>query len=96
MNLGKKIKEIRKKKNLTQQELADLSGISQTYLCQIENGDRTPNLEIFENISNALGFPFPVLSFLTLDYSTIPENKLAELKSIESAVNDLIKNKFSL
>lgn len=96
MNIGETIKEIRKRKGLSQQELAKLSGISQTYLSQIEKmGIRNPSLEILHKISTALDLPFPVLSFLTLDYSDIAKDKLPAFKKhIEPAVNALIKEFF--
>ena len=40
-----KLKEIRVKNNLTQQELANKLGVTQRYIAFIENGDRTPSLE---------------------------------------------------
>jgi transcriptional regulator with XRE-family HTH domain len=95
MNIAETIKEIRKRKGLSQKELAELSGISQTYLSQIEKvGERNPSVEILQKLSMALELPYPVFSFLTLDYSDIPKNKLTAYKKIEPAVNALIKEFF--
>ena len=95
MNIGKTIKELRKRKGLSQQELAKLTGISQTYISQLEkNADRNPSVEILNKISKALEIPYPILAFLTLDNSDINEDKQEAFKQIKPAVNALIKEFF--
>ena len=53
--LGKKIRELRKKKELTQEELAYKSELDYSYINQIENGKRNPSVEAVEKIAKALG-----------------------------------------
>ena len=53
--LGNKIRELRKKKNLTQEELAHRSALDYSYTNQIENGKRNPSMEAIERIAKALG-----------------------------------------
>jgi len=48
------IKVWREYRGLTQQKLADVTGISKAYLSQIENGKRTGSIEVTANIANAL------------------------------------------
>lgn len=48
--------EIRKSKNLTQDEVATKSGISRQYYSFIENGDRNCPVETAKKIADALGF----------------------------------------
>lgn len=43
--LGKKVRNLRIKNNITQQELADILKISRVHICNIENGRRGMNLE---------------------------------------------------
>ena len=38
VNLSEKMREMRKRKGLTQKELAEKIGVSESYICQIENG----------------------------------------------------------
>lgn len=40
------IKKYRKRKKLTQQDLADLTGISREYICDIENKSRNKHITI--------------------------------------------------
>lgn len=48
MIIGKRIKDMRIKKGLSQQELGDMLGVTKVSICGYENGTRTPSLEIFE------------------------------------------------
>lgn len=52
--LGKKIKSIRKKNNITLVQLSELSGISQSYLSRIENGKHDPTFSVLLQIARAL------------------------------------------
>lgn len=54
MIIGKRIKELRKEKRLTQQKLADLVNVTKVSICCYEKGTRTPNLETFIDIVNVL------------------------------------------
>lgn len=47
----KNIKELRKSRNLTQQESAKILGITKEYLSMIENGTRNPSDSLKENFS---------------------------------------------
>lgn len=52
--LGKKIKRARKATDYSQEELADKVRISRTHMGHIEQGRRTPSLEVLEKIARAL------------------------------------------
>ena len=47
MLIGKRIKDMRLEKGLSQQELGDLLGVTKVSVCGYENGTRTPSLETF-------------------------------------------------
>jgi len=55
MTLGKKIKKLRAKHNLSQPELAEKIGIEQSYLSKLENDKSVPSNEIFNNTLKAFG-----------------------------------------
>lgn len=57
------IKRIRKEKNLTQQDLADLTDISREYICDIENESRNKHITIafLSRIADALDVDISVL-----------------------------------
>ena len=52
--LGQRIKELRKRNNLTQAELAEIIGMETTNLCKLENGGQLPKEENIEKIAKAL------------------------------------------
>lgn len=52
--LGKKIKRARQKVNMTQQEVAEKTGIHVNYFAQIERGERNPSYDVLESIAKAL------------------------------------------
>jgi transcriptional regulator with XRE-family HTH domain len=54
VEIGKKIKFIRKSKNINQNKLAQLSGISNTYLSDIENLRTVPSLKTLNSLAIAL------------------------------------------
>lgn len=54
VTIGKKIKGLRKARELTQVELAVIVNISPVYLGFIENGRRRPSLKILEKLARAL------------------------------------------
>ena len=45
MNVGERIKELREKRGLTVNKLANLAGISQSYLRDVELGNKNPTVE---------------------------------------------------
>ena len=52
---GRRIKEIRKAKGLSQERLANLAEVDRTYLPEVERGERNISLVVAEKIANALG-----------------------------------------
>lgn len=53
--LGKRLRAYRKLKNLTQQELAEILGISIAIVGGIERGTREPSKDVLSKISRGLG-----------------------------------------
>jgi transcriptional regulator with XRE-family HTH domain len=55
-NLGKRIKQRREHRGLTQTELAKRAGLSRIYIAKLEAGERqSPSLPVLERIAKALG-----------------------------------------
>ena len=54
MILGTRIKQLRKEKGLTQEQLASLINVTKVSVCCYEKGNRTPNLETFMDLVNIL------------------------------------------
>lgn len=55
MQIGKKIKNLRLKKGLTQEELGERTDLSKGYISQLERDLSSPSIETFFNIIEVLG-----------------------------------------
>lgn len=53
-DFGKRLKEIRKQNNLTQFQLAELSGIDEKHLSYIERGGSFPKSDVIEKFAQIL------------------------------------------
>ena len=54
LRVSERLKEMRKSKGLTQKELADKAGVSESYICQIENG-KMVSLTKLDKLAEVLG-----------------------------------------
>ena len=52
--VGKRIKELRNKLGISQEELADIAGLDRTYITSVERGNRNISIVNIEKLSNAL------------------------------------------
>ena len=100
-SIGKKIKEYRVKKHLTQEQLAESLNISVKYVSRIENGNGGVKLETLINAMNLLGL-VPNVAFSDLiknddlKLQLFLSSKISELskEKVEFLLNfiDLLKN----
>lgn len=54
MDIGKRLTQLRKEKELTTNKLANMAGVSQSHLREIELGKRNPTVEILSYFCDAL------------------------------------------
>lgn len=55
MNIGRRIREVRRELGLSQEELAEKIGLNRSYLSLVENGRSSPTFEFIERVSRGLG-----------------------------------------
>lgn len=55
MSLGSNVKARREALNMTQAELARKTNVTQTLICQIERGSKTPNMLLGKEIADIFG-----------------------------------------
>ena len=53
-NLGKRIKQLRRERHITAEKLAEMTGLSTSFLREIERGNKKPALDKFVIIANCL------------------------------------------
>lgn len=85
MIIGERIKEARKNKNMSQQALGNLLGISKVSVCGYETGVRIPTLENFEQLLDILDLSPDYL--LGRDVACVSEEE--EAYSVKLAREDL-------
>jgi len=61
MTLGERLRLLRRRRRLTQFELAEQAGLAQAYLSQLESGRRQASLETLERLAEALEVPLGTL-----------------------------------
>jgi transcriptional regulator with XRE-family HTH domain len=89
MDLGYAIKLVRKELDLTQAELSEKAGISQTALSQIENGGKRPSQKTIEKICRATEVPESLLYILGMRETEVPESKQHIYKLVFPAIQSL-------
>ena len=60
LNVGKRIIQLREDKGISTNKLANLAGISQSYLRDIELGNKQPTVEYLSYICDALGITLKI------------------------------------
>lgn len=51
---GQRVQELRKKRNLSQEQLADMSGVHRTYIGMVERAEKNITLRNIKKIAEAL------------------------------------------
>ena len=90
MNLGKTIRDLRKRQNLTQDALADAAGISRTSLSQIENGVR-PGEDTFKRLCTALTVPESLVYIHSFEKEDVPESKRILYDQLFPIIQEMIQ-----
>ena len=88
---GRKIKEYRKKKNLTQAQLAELVNVDDKHISCIESGKNFPSADLIERLATSLGVePKDLFEFYYLqdieDLKADIDNMLEKLNKDELAL----------
>lgn len=92
MNLGESIKYCRSVRKLTQKELAEKSGVSKSYICLIENGERDASISVLNSIAEALSIPTAIMVFIASEGKEL-DGDISD-KNIER-LNKLVKELIS-
>lgn len=91
MNIGEAIRKMRLKKSLSQGELAELCGISQTSMYQIEKGIKRPSSKNMGKICKILGVPEPVIYLYAMEEKDVSKEKRAIFNTMYPTMNSLIE-----
>lgn len=61
IEIGNRIRQLRVKKGLSQEKLAELSELNTSYIGQIERGEKNPSVDTVYRIASALDVDLPEL-----------------------------------
>lgn len=90
MELGKNIMKLRKQNNLKAKDLAKMVGIDQSYLSQIENGKRSPSLDVVQRVAKALNTTVSEL------LGEVPQELSDDMKRLINASKGLTPEQFDV
>ena len=95
---GANIRKLRKRRGLTQEQLAERSGLSERYVSEVERGVANPRLMSLKELASGLGVAIPdlfVFDKSPLTASEIKERLIEALsqtdeKSLEHIYNNIL------
>lgn len=90
MHIGSAIKCIRKKIDLSQQELSQRCHITQTALSQIEAGLKMPSQRTLDKLCHALEIPEFMIYILAFEENDIPNNKREAYNVVYPIIQNLL------
>jgi transcriptional regulator with XRE-family HTH domain len=91
MNVGQVIKTLRLKRKIRQQELAEATKMSQSYLSLVEKGEREPGFELINEIARVLKVPPYLILFMACKEFNNSSRFKKPLKNITAAIDDILR-----
>lgn len=95
MELGKAIREVRKKKGFTLAEMSEKTGISINALSLMEKGDTFPQKKTVEKISEILNVPINYFLLLAVDIDDIDETKRDIFNTLHNTLKEIVLSDIS-
>ncbi len=89
--IGKNIRKFRLAKKLRQEDLAEKAGLSANYIGMVERGEKTPSLETFINIVNALDVSADMVLADVVDTGYTVKNSMLNEKLSKLTAEDRAK-----
>ena len=80
MDIAKRLKTVRKSKNISVYKLSQLSGVSETHIRDLERGDRNPSFDTLTRLAEPLGLTLSDLF-----------NESGEVAYLNSAEKELVE-----
>ena len=95
MNIGYAIKHLRRRYKLSQTEMAERIGVTQTHLSLVENGERGTSQTLLDRICYEFKIPMAILLWSTLDINQVQPSKRESYKLLKPAVDSLVEQFFT-
>jgi len=81
--LGKRIRELRRERDLTQAELAERCNLSNNFIALLERGKNAPSVETLETLARIFNIPISELFEFTSDIQKLTDRERAMKKLIK-------------
>ncbi|WP_145052688.1 helix-turn-helix domain-containing protein [Paenibacillus xylanexedens] len=94
IELGKRIAQIRKEKGFTQASLSEQSGVSRSYLADVERGRYSTSLETLRKIAAAMEVPFVSFFETELTIPPVVDGVPVSTEELEEAIHAIRFNRF--
>lgn len=93
---GKKLRELRRSRDITQEKLAEMSGLSLQYIGEIERNRRNPSLTSMESLAEALNIPIGDLFNLEEFQRSDKELRETLLRQVREATPEQLRMLYDL
>lgn len=91
MNIGETLRGLRKKKGLTQVEVAKKLKMTQAHVSKIENGDNQPNADTLTKMCALYGLPPQVALYMSMSEADVPKGKRKLFRELKPVIDDMIE-----
>lgn len=93
MDIGQAIRTLRQKKGMTQAQLGDAIGMSDSGISNLEKGKAYPPKSTIEKLCRAFDIPMPYLLMQSIEEEDFPEDKRVLYRALlEPLRNELTRN----
>lgn len=86
IRLGKRVRHLRQSKNLTQEKLAELSGISGKYVGDLERGEANVSIQVLEQVATSL--QVTISDLLDNEHEASREKLATEIQDFLNSADD--------
>lgn len=94
MNISFALREARVSAGFKQIEFGKLANLSQTYISQIENGKKTPSVEVIQKYSDLTKLPLAIVLWKSITEKDVHRNKKIVFKELKPVIDNLINQIF--
>ncbi len=88
MNIGSAIKQVRQHFGISQVELSERTGLSQTSISQIESGAKNPSKKTIDKICEAFDIPVAILYVMGMEDADVPVSRKKAYEQLYPAMKD--------
>ncbi|QDP39319.1 helix-turn-helix domain-containing protein [Radiobacillus deserti] len=86
--IGERLRTLRKERNLSQEDLANISSLHPTYVGQLERGEKNATIETLEKVTKGLGVSLEEFFRFTETNGDKKDEVIAQLNTLLNNVTD--------